>query len=155
MGNGTYRLRRTTAAVAMAALVGLTAACGSTTDTGAPAGAGTGTKAPATGAKPAPAAGDVSDQGMKDGCTAVHQLLVALDAGDRTTAQSLKDKGKAMFDGVVKAATPNDPQLASNATAMSEMLGFDLPAKPIFQSSLAETYTVDCVAQYGAAALPA
>lgn len=132
----------------MTALVGAAAACGE--GAGSPADTGA-----VTTAKAAAPAGEVSDQGMKDGCDAVHQLLVALDAGDKATAQGLKDKGKAMFDGVVKAATPKDPQLASNATAMSEMLGFDLPAEPIFQSSLAETYTVDCVAQYGAAALPA
>ena len=153
MSSGKNRLRRTVTAVAMAGLLSLATACGAadntkpTTDMAKPAAGGTATTAPKAG-------GDVSDQAMKDGCTAVHKLLVALDAGDQATAKTLKDQSKATFDKVVAAAGTKDPQLAANATAMADMTGFDLPAKPVFQSSLAETYTVDCVAQYGAAALP-
>jgi hypothetical protein len=149
MGRGTDRLRRTAAAFALAGLLGLPAGCGASGDTstgGAPAAAGT--KAPQK------AEAGVSEAGMTDGCDAVHKLLAALDAGDKTTAESLKVKGKAKFDDVIKAAAKKDEQLASNASAMSQMLGFDLPEKPIYKSQLAEIYTVDCVAQYDAAALP-
>jgi hypothetical protein len=148
------RLLRVAAAMAAAGLLGLTAACDTGTDKAAPATPGTTAKAEGTktdaaktdGAK----TGGAKAQGMKDGCDAVHKIFQALDAGDKATAEGLKTTGKAAFDGVMKAAGDQDPQLSANAEAMSDMLAFELPPEPIHQSTLAETYAVDCVRIYGA-----
>jgi hypothetical protein len=151
---GESRIFRGAAAVAMAGLLGLTAACGSTADdtgvtgTGA-AGSTTSTTAPA---KKVGAA--VTGDGMKGGCDAVHKLFAALDAGDKQTAESLKTKGHDMFNDVAATEATEDMQLATDAAAMASMLEFELPEAQIYQSTLADTYKVDCVARYDAAALP-
>jgi hypothetical protein len=93
-------------------------------------------------------------QGHGGRCDAVRKMFAALDGGDKAAADDLVAKSKGLFDGVVKAAGTTDKQLASNASAMAQMMDFGLPEAPIYQSELAEVYAVDCVAQYGAAALP-
>jgi hypothetical protein len=157
MSKGIDRMRRTAAAFALVGLVSLGAGCGTaddesgTTDDTAPTVAAA-TKAPATVKAKAKVA--ASNDGMTNGCDTVHQLFAALDAGDKTTAQSLKGKGKTTFDDIAATEATKNQQLATDAAAMASMLEFTLPEQPIYQSSLAETYAVDCVARYGAPALP-
>jgi hypothetical protein len=149
------RLRGMTAAVAVAGLLGLVAACGSSQDEATTSGAGP-TAAAATKAAPAKKADTgVSGTDMKAGCEAVHKLFAALDAGDTAAAQSLKKKGDDIFNDIAATEATKDIQLATDAAAMASVLEFKLPEQPIYQSGLAETYGVDCVARYGAAALPA
>lgn len=144
------RWRRVAVTVATASLLGLTAACGSTTSDASP---------PAADARPQPEqkqkqGGAESDTGMTDGCNAVHDLFAALDKGDQAGAQSLVDKGRSTFEKVSEAQAEQNKQLSSDAAAMASILEFGLPDAPIYQSSLAETYAVDCVARYAATPLP-
>jgi len=122
---------------------------GSATSAGAAEGAD---KAPArTGAK---VDLTVSGEGMKGGCDAVRKIFVALDAGDRTVAQSLKAKGLTLFDDVAATSATSDLKLATDGATMASDLGFQLPEGPIYRSTLATDYTAICVARYQAAPLP-
>ena len=103
-------------------------------------------------AAPAPAA--ASDARMTSGCDAVHQLFAALGSGDKASAESLKKKGADIFNDVAATDASKNVQRATDAAAMASILDFELPEEPIYQSSLADTYKVDCVARYGAATLP-
>jgi hypothetical protein len=147
------RLCRTMTAVAVAGLIGLTAACGPSDDAAAPPAA---TKPAATeAAAPAQAADvTVSGEGMKGGCEAVHKLFAALDSGDKAAAKILQTKAHDMFNDIAAEQATKDIQLATDAAAMASVLEFKLPDEQIYQSDLAQTYGVDCVARYGATALP-
>ncbi|MGX6608416.1 hypothetical protein ACWKSP_40800 [Micromonosporaceae bacterium Da 78-11] len=152
MGSTSDRLRRVTATLAVAGLLGLPAACGAADDDTGTGGTSTAARTKAPAAPQVQGAG--SRQAMEDGCEVVRQLLAAIDAGDTATGESLRDQGKAKFHEVATKEETKDKQLASNASAMEQMLEFPLPEKPVYQSELAEVYAVDCVAQYGAPALP-
>lgn len=150
MSSGTDRLRRVAAGFAVMGLLGLAGACGKAGDT--PASDAGPTAARTTAATTAKGGGGTVDAGMQAACGAVHQLFDALDSGDRAKARSLATTSHDMFQVISDYTAGPDKQLASNAEAMASLLD-DLPAAPIYQSGLADTYAVDCVRQYGAAPL--
>jgi len=153
MSSGTDRLRQATAVFAVMGFLSLTAACGKAADTpavdaGPTAAAAKSAKATATQKND----GKKVDAGMQAACDAVHQLFGALGSGDRAKAESLRSTSHDMFQVIVDYTAGPDKQLASNAEAMATVLD-KLPAAPVDQSGLADTYAVDCVRHYGAAPL--
>jgi hypothetical protein len=160
MFSGTNRSCRVMATFAVASLLSLTAACGGQTGdgTGAAAGATTGSAGTTAAATKAPSGAKVditvAGTGMKGGCDAVQKIFVALGAGDRSAAESLKAKGDALFEEVAATASTGDLDVAMDGATMASEFGFSLPEGPIYQSELAKQYAAICVAEYGAAALP-
>jgi hypothetical protein len=149
MFSGNDRSCRMMAAFAVAALLGLTAACGGNDDSsgdGSSAVAGT---APRSGGK---VDVTVSGKGMKGGCDAVHKIFAALEAGDKAAADTLKDKGLPLFDDVA-ATSATDLDTATDGATMASVLQLSLPEGPIYKSMLAEEYAAVCVAKYDAEAL--
>ena len=138
------------AAFAVANLLSLTAACGSGEAAGSAGTTAAATRAP-SGAK---VDVTVSGTGMKGGCDAVRKIFVALDAGDKSAAESLKTKGDALFEDVAATAATGDLDVAQDGATMAAEFGFSLPDDPIYQSELAKQYASICVAKYDAAALP-
>ena len=159
MFSGTNRSCRVMAAFAVANLLTLTAACGGAGDgIGADAGAATGSAGTTAAATKAPSGAKVdvtvSGTGMKGGCDAVRKIFTALDAGDKSAAESLKTKGDELFEEVAATASTGDLDTAVDGATIASELGFSLPEGPIYQSELAKQYAAICVTKYGAAALP-
>ena len=158
MFSGINRSCRVMAVLAMAGLLGLTGACRDGDGAGAAAGPGAADTGTTTAATQAPAGAKVdvtvSGTGMKGGCDAVRKIFLALDAGDKPAAESLRTKGDAMFEDVAATSATGDLKVATDGATMASELGFSLPAGPIYQSELAKQYTAICVAEYDAAALP-
>jgi hypothetical protein len=155
MFSGTNRSYRVMAALAVANLLSLTAACGGAGDDAGATTGNAGTTAAATKAPPgAKVDVTVSGTGMKGGCDAVRKIFAALDAGDKSAAESLKTKGDALFEDVAATASTGDLDVATDGARMAAEFGFSLPEDPIYQSALAKQYAAICVAKYDAAALP-
>ncbi len=158
MFSGINRSCRVMAVFAVAGLLGLTAACGDGDGAGAAAGPGTDDAGTTTAATQAPAGAKVdvtvSGTGMKGGCDAVRKIFAALDAGDKSAAESLRTKGDALFEDVAATSATGDLEKATDGATMASELGFSLPEGPIYRSELAKQYTAICVAKYDTAALP-
>ena len=144
---------RVTAGLVMAGLLALTAACGGGDDSTATGGEPT---AAAPAEKPAGKKVDatINGKGMKGGCDAVKKAFTAIEAGDMTTANSLRDKGAVLFDDVAAANATKDIDLAMDGATMGTELDYDLPTDPTkYRSNLATQYAAICVTKYQAVAL--
>ncbi|MBU2667867.1 hypothetical protein KOI35_30580 [Actinoplanes bogorensis] len=144
-------IARVTAGLVTAGLLALTTACG-----GAASSGGEVAKPGGEVAKPPAQKVDatVAGKGMKGGCEAVKKAFAAIEAGDMTTANSLRDKGATLFDDVAAENATTDLDLATDGAKMGSELDYELPTDPTkYRSDLATQYASICVAKYQAAAL--
>jgi hypothetical protein len=96
----------------------------------------------------------VQGKGMEGGCDAVHKMFQALEAGDRTAAKTLRDKAHELFNDFAAEWAVKDVDKAMNGAQMASTLEFVLPEEQIYQSDVAKDYRAICVAKFQAAALP-